>query len=95
LGLSANVLSFFVRHQCRGAGFEKILVKPQPAGDLTWAKGSYNSIRGPIGIDWKKDGQSFTLQVSIPPNTTAEVWVPSTEKGTLTENGKSIDALPG
>lgn len=76
-------------------GFEKILIKPQPAGELTWAKGSYNSIRGSIITDWKKDAQSFTLHVSIPANTTAEVWVPSKENGTITENGKSINAVAG
>jgi alpha-L-rhamnosidase len=31
-------------------GFEKIQIKPQPAGDLTWAKGSYQSIRGTITV---------------------------------------------
>ena len=29
-------------------GFKKIIIKPQPAGDLTWAKGSYNSVRGKL-----------------------------------------------
>ena len=74
-------------------GFEKILIKPQPAGELTWAKGSYHSIRGSIISDWKKDAQSFTLHVSIPANTIAEVWVPSKENGTITESGKSINAV--
>ena len=27
-------------------GFETVDIKPQPAGDLTWAKGSYRSVRG-------------------------------------------------
>lgn len=35
-------------------GFEKIIIKPQPAGDLIWAKGSYHSVRGQIISDWKK-----------------------------------------
>ena len=29
-------------------GFEKIIIKPQPAGDLSWAKGSYHSVKGKI-----------------------------------------------
>jgi alpha-L-rhamnosidase len=68
-------------------GFEKILIKPQPAGDLTWANGSYNSVRGLIVSDWKLDGNTFILKVSIPPNTTAEVWIPAKEQGAVTENG--------
>jgi alpha-L-rhamnosidase len=76
-------------------GFERILIKPQPAGDLTWAKGSYNSIRGEIVSDWKKSKDAFTLHVSIPANCTAEVWIPAKENSRLTENGKSIKNIEG
>ena len=58
-------------------GFKKSVIKPQPAGDLTWAKGSYRSVMGTITSDWKKSGDRFELKVSIPPNTTAEVWIKS------------------
>ena len=69
-------------------GFKKIQIKPQPAGDLTWAKGSYSSIAGRITSEWKNEGGKFTLQVNIPANTTAEVWVPAKDKKALMENGK-------
>jgi alpha-L-rhamnosidase len=71
-------------------GFEKIIIKPQPAGDLLWAKGSYQSIRGTITSDWKKEAGAFTLQVSIPANTTAEVWIPATANSMLSESGKPV-----
>lgn len=71
-------------------GFEKITIKPQPAGDLTWARGSYDSVRGKIGSDWKIENRHFILKVTIPANTRAEVWIPSKENGTLTEGGKPI-----
>lgn len=72
-------------------GFEKILIKPQPAGDLTWAKGSYQSVRGIISSDWKKNNNQFDLKVSVPANTTAEVWIKSKENGKITEGGKILD----
>ena len=59
------------------AGFKKIQIKPMPTGDLTYAKGSYQSAYGEIGSDWKKENGQFVLNVSIPANTTAEVWVES------------------
>jgi alpha-L-rhamnosidase len=71
-------------------GFQKITIRPQPAGDLTWAKGSYKSIQGTIESSWTKEGASFTLQVSIPANTTAEVWLPATSKDKITESGKTL-----
>ena len=71
-------------------GFRKIQIKPQPAGDLTWAKGSYTSIQGKIVSDWKKEEIRFLLTVSIPANTRGEVWVPLTPGGDLKENGTII-----
>jgi len=64
--------------QSGGDGFKKIIIAPQPVGDVTRAKASYNSIRGKIVSDWKRgnDGK-FILQVTIPANTTAEIFVPA------------------
>jgi hypothetical protein len=63
--------------QSGGDGFKKIIIAPQPVGDVTWAKASYDSIHGKIVSDWKRDGGKFTLDISIPANTTAEVFVPA------------------
>ena len=59
-----------------GPGFKRIIIKPQPVGDLQWAKASYDSVRGKIVSEWKRDGGKFTLKVTIPANTTATVFVP-------------------
>jgi hypothetical protein len=66
------------------AGFKSIVINPQPVGDLTWVKASYNSVRGKIVSDWQRDGKKFTLRVTIPPNTTATVLVPSESADTVT-----------
>lgn len=73
-------------------GFEKVVIKPQPAGDLTWAKGSYESVRGAIGSDWKIEGGKFTLSVIIPANSTAEVWVPASANSPVYEGSRSVAA---
>lgn len=57
-------------------GFKEILIKPQIVGDLTWAKGHYQSIHGKIASEWKIDNDQFYMNITIPPNTTAEVWLP-------------------
>jgi hypothetical protein len=67
-----------------GDGFKQIIIAPQPVGDVTWTKTSYHSIRGKIISDWKRDGGKFTLKISIPPNTTATVFVPAKSAGTAT-----------
>jgi alpha-L-rhamnosidase len=68
-------------------GFAKVRIQPQPAGDLTWAKGAYESIRGRIETEWKIEGSMYQLRVLIPANVRAEVWVRCPENGTLRENG--------
>lgn len=71
-------------------GFKKIIIKPQPSGDLTWAKGSYSSVSGKIVSDWKIENKKFRLNVSIPVNTRAEVWILNDGKSVVTENGKPV-----
>jgi hypothetical protein len=58
-------------------GFKKIRIAPQPVGDVTWVKASYESIRGRIVSDWHRDGKNFTLKATIPANTTAEISIPA------------------
>jgi alpha-L-rhamnosidase len=57
-------------------GFEEISIAPVPGGGLTWIECSYNSIRGLIVSNWKIAGNVFTLDVTVPPNTTAVVTLP-------------------
>jgi alpha-L-rhamnosidase len=75
-------------------GFKKIIIKPQPA-ELTWAKGSYQSMYGLIESDWKKTDSSFELRVNIPVNTTAEIWVKASEQNAITVNGNTNLAAVG
>jgi len=74
-------------------GFEKIIIKPQPAGDLSWARGSYKSIRGIIVSDWKLNGNDFMINVSVPANTKATIYIPSKTNSEILENGKPVSVL--
>ncbi|MDE3067145.1 MAG: family 78 glycoside hydrolase catalytic domain [Verrucomicrobiota bacterium] len=71
-----------------GPGFKKIIIRPQPVGDLDWVKASYQSIRGEIVSDWKIRAGRFSLRVTIPPNTTATVYIPAESVNTITESGR-------
>ena len=72
-------------------GFKKIIIKPQPA-ELTWAKGSYRSVYGEIVSDWKKNGDTFELNVEIPANTTATIYIPVKSNQPVTISGGLINA---
>ncbi len=74
-------------------GFKKIIIKPQPVNEIKWAKGNYKSVYGIIISEWAKQDNSFNLNVTIPVNTTAEIWLPALDTDVITENGKSVKNL--
>ncbi len=69
-----------------GAGFKKIIIRPQP-GKITSAQTNYESINGTIATNWAIEDKNFKLDVTIPANTTAIVYVPAPNAQTVTENG--------
>ncbi|MCE5185439.1 MAG: glycoside hydrolase family 78 protein [Planctomycetaceae bacterium] len=79
-----------IRIDLASTGFERIVIAPEPVGDLTWARGRYDSIRGTISASWKKSEGRFELEVSIPPNMTAEVRLPAAKLQDVFESGKEV-----
>jgi alpha-L-rhamnosidase len=65
--------------------FKKIIIKPQPGGRITFAKASYDCSYGKISVDWHYMQRNFIMDVEIPPNTTAEIFVPSPDGKTFTQ----------
>ncbi|WP_199614067.1 alpha-L-rhamnosidase [Paenibacillus alkalitolerans] len=59
-------------------GFKHIEIHPRIGGGLTYAKGEFHSVYGKIGVDWKLDRDSFALNVAIPANASATIYVPGT-----------------
>jgi hypothetical protein len=75
-------------------GFKHIIIAPQPVGDVTWVKADYNSIRGTIASHWQRDGRKFRLEITIPPNTDAIVFLPAESAESVTESGKPVSQNP-
>lgn len=55
---------------------DKIILRPMPVGDLTWAQGAYDSPHGPIKVRWDKRVGEFALTCDIPSGVTAQIVVP-------------------
>jgi alpha-L-rhamnosidase len=79
----------------RAPGFTQFEIRPQPAGDLTWARGYYDAVVGKIVSDWHTDGTKFYLKVTIPANTKAIVYVPSLADFPVMENGHAAGSSEG
>ena len=76
-------------------GYEHFVLHPIPGGGLTWAKGSYTSMRGAIESSWRLNEGSFTESVTIPANTSATVYVPATDARRVSESGVPAAQSPG
>ena len=63
-----------------GAGYKKIIIKPTVGGKLTYANASYQTPYGKLISNWKIEGETFFLDVEVPANTTATVYVPDYSK---------------
>lgn len=71
-------------------GYQTIRMKPEIGHGVTWAKGHYDSIHGRIASDWKIDSGTFRWNVTVPPNTTAVISLPTAKIENVTEGGQSI-----
>jgi len=73
-------------------GFGRIRIRPQ-VGSLESASMTMPTIRGPVLVAFKqKQGESFTLEIEIPVNVTADVYVPVCGDGSsITMDGKTVD----
>jgi alpha-L-rhamnosidase len=75
-----------IRSDGYSPGFKHFVIKPAVVGDLTFAKAKYLSIHGEIVSDWRIENGSFRLNVTVPPGTTATVFVPG--KGPIRTNAQ-------
>jgi alpha-L-rhamnosidase len=81
------------------AGFGQLLIRPHPGGSLTWARGSYRSVRGPVATSWERSGDRFDFRVELPPNVSASVRIPSGQAAQVRDDAgrppASLGRFPG
>jgi alpha-L-rhamnosidase len=75
-----------------GAGYKKIKIQPHPGGGLDFANADLETFYGKLSSHWKKENGKFLLDVIIPVNTTATVYIPAANTDAIKESG---NALPG
>jgi alpha-L-rhamnosidase len=70
-------------------GYKHMVIRPLITNRLTYAEASHKSLYGLIRSRWETQGDQLTMQVEIPANTTATVYVPTCSAEVL-ENGKPV-----
>jgi len=80
-------------------GFSRVALRPHMGGSLSYASGSYRSVRGTISSSWERSGGTFSLRVEIPPSVTASVRTASSDPAAVREAAgqppSSVAEFPG
>jgi hypothetical protein len=84
-----------IQQQEGSVAFAHIRVCPAPVGDITWARASYDSVRGPISSFWRLENGTFNLDVTIPPGADAVICVPGKDARALTPGAQEQDEENG
>lgn len=72
------------------AGFKEFVLQPEPyvneERDISYARGTYDSIHGTIASDWSFDENGgLVYKATVPANTTATLYLPVEETATVYE----------
>jgi len=76
-------------------GFDRIIIRPQTAGTITWVNCSYNSVKGKIVSNWKKKDGKIVMHIEIPANTSALVFFPGSDLDKIGNSEIPLAKSPG
>jgi alpha-L-rhamnosidase len=99
--LSGNLNAWFyqtlagINYDPAQPGFKHIRIKPAMVGDLTWVNAHHDSPFGRVASAWQRDGNQLTMEVTIPVNTTATVYVPAKAAAAVSESGQPASQATG
>ncbi len=80
-----------------GSGFVRfrhIVILPEPVGDVRSAQTTYESPYGQIVADWQDNDDAFILRVEVPANSSASVYLPTTDTALISESGTPLYPSP-
>jgi len=78
-----------------GAGFKRIIIRPNIVGDLQWVRAEHDCMYGRIESAWRRDGDGLVMELLIPANTTATVYVPTSDAQGIIESGARAKKADG
>lgn len=60
-------------------GFKNVMLRPGIVNSVDWVECSYRSPYGTIVSNWKKEGERFEWEISVPANSTATLYMPGSD----------------
>ncbi len=76
-----------------GVGYKHIKIQPHIGGDFTFASASLETYYGKVSNSWKLENDGVSMDVEIPVNTTATVYLPAGNVSDIKEGGKVLSQV--
>ncbi len=84
-----------IREDPNEYGYQSFIIKPALVGNLTFAEARTKSLYGTISSRWEQKNGIIRMNIAIPVNSTATVYVPATDEKNVTERGVAISEANG
>ncbi len=79
-----------IKSSSKSVGFKEIIMNPDFVEGLSYVKASYESIYGVIKSSWKKTKGKLHWEVTVPANTSAQVYLPTTVVSKVKLNNQGL-----
>lgn len=78
-------------------GFRTFILQPEPdpTGVMTWAEGYYDSMYGRISSAWTVDATTLRYRATVPANTAATLYLPTSSADSVKEGGRDARGATG
>ena len=77
----------------QGVGYKQIRIQPHPGGNLSYANADYETLYGKVSSHWKIENGHLSMNIEIPPNTTAKIYIPSLNAEKIMEGNKYLSMV--
>lgn len=98
--LLGDFLPFCYQHlagiRSAAPGFKKLAMKPAfDLEEVGYIKASHITPFGEVSSHWTQTATSYNWDITLPPNCSAEVWLPNENEKQITESGKGLQKAEG
>lgn len=73
-----------------GVGYKHIRIQPHPQKSITHAQAALKTYYGTVATQWDIHGNDLSMDVTVPANTTATIYIPAKTAAAVTESGKPL-----
>ena len=84
-----------IRPDPESPGYKKTIIKPAINADLIWVNGYHDSPYGRFTSNWKRFDGSLEMEIHIPANSSATVYIPTSDESRVREGDMQAGGAEG